>query len=52
MKCVICKQNFQGLGNNAYPIAKGRCCDSCNKLVITARIKIVNDEHFKRTKNL
>lgn len=29
-KCVVCKRNFIGWGNNAEPFKKGRCCDTCN----------------------
>jgi len=29
------------LGNNAEPLAQGRCCDECNKLVIEERLRIV-----------
>ena len=37
--CVICKKQFEGFGNNPYPIKKeGRCCDECNNNeVIIAR---------------
>lgn len=37
-KCSICKKNYQGYGNNAEPINKGRCCDDCNMLVIARRL--------------
>ena len=35
MKCIICKGEIEqkehwAEGNNAEPIAKGRCCDACN----------------------
>lgn len=37
--CVICKKEFTGYGNNAHPVAEGRCCDICNaSKVIPARI--------------
>jgi hypothetical protein len=30
-KCCICKKEFIGYGNNAWPIEDfGRCCDKCN----------------------
>ena len=30
-KCVICKQEFTGWGNNPQPVKdSGRCCDKCN----------------------
>ena len=38
--CVICGAMLPDLGHNPDPISKtGRCCDSCNSLVIVARIK-------------
>ncbi|MEM5866291.1 MAG: hypothetical protein QXG39_00025 [Candidatus Aenigmatarchaeota archaeon] len=42
MKCVICGREFDGYGNNPYPIKKkGRCCNGCNKLVIMARLRMI-----------
>lgn len=39
IKCSICGKIFYGYGNNAEPINKGRCCDTCNTtFVIPARI--------------
>lgn len=42
MICSICGKEFEGFGNNPYPVTKGeddRCCDECNdKYVIPARI--------------
>lgn len=38
--CMLCKEFFYGYGNNAQPVANGRCCDECNATkVIPARIK-------------
>jgi len=38
--CVICKQKYEGYGNNASPYTLGRCCDECNyKKVIPYRIE-------------
>lgn len=39
--CVICGKEFEGWGNNPYPVAnEGECCDECNaSKVIPARIK-------------
>ena len=45
MKCVICHKDIEkqytedGImywdqGNNAEPIAKGRCCNHCNETVV------------------
>ena len=36
-KCVICKKNTKGYGNNASPSAEGRCCDKCNYGVVLPR---------------
>jgi len=34
----ICEKEYTGYGNNANPMTKGRCCDSCNEFfVIPAR---------------
>ena len=39
-KCVICNNKITGFGHNPEPLAtKGRCCDTCNSLVIVKRIK-------------
>ena len=41
--CVICHKPLEGYGNNAEPVAEGRCCDECNtKVVIPARIEEIN----------
>lgn len=41
-KCVICGKEFKGYGNNALPIASGRCCDKCNNdKVIPERFEIL-----------
>ena len=45
--CSICQLLYDGYGNNAYPINEGRCCDSCNGLVIAARINQMNVEKAK-----
>lgn len=38
-KCIICGEEIIGYGNNAEPVAEGRCCDDCNMTkVIPARI--------------
>ena len=38
-KCIICGEQIVGYGNNAEPVAEGRCCDDCNiSKVIPARI--------------
>ena len=40
IKCVICNAPIKDWGHNPDPISKtGRCCDSCNHLVIVRRIK-------------
>jgi len=37
-KCSICGNVYTGYGNNAEPINDGRCCDTCNGLVIEQRM--------------
>jgi hypothetical protein len=40
MKCCICKNEFEGYGNNAQPVKNGQCCDMCNlRKVIPMRLK-------------
>ena len=40
INCVICEAAIPDWGHNPDPISKtGRCCDTCNSLVIVARIK-------------
>ena len=40
INCVICDAAIPDWGHNPDPISKtGRCCDSCNHLVIVRRIK-------------
>lgn len=34
MLCVLCHDNITGYGNNAQPVAEGKCCDSCNFSVV------------------
>lgn len=39
--CCICGEEFEGWGNNPYPLVddeNARCCDECNTLVIVARL--------------
>lgn len=36
--CSICYSKYKEFGNNAEPINMGTCCDSCNRLVIIARV--------------
>lgn len=33
-KCCICHKPFKGHGNNAEPVRKGLCCDSCNEMIV------------------
>lgn len=43
-KCVICKNEFEGFGNNPDPISTtGKCCDNCNSDVIIERINRAYD---------
>lgn len=38
--CCLCGRTVSGYGNNAQPLADGRCCDDCNRKVILARLKV------------
>jgi hypothetical protein len=42
--CSICGTRYVGWGNNARPINTGRCCDTCNQIVIGARIARIRDD--------
>jgi hypothetical protein len=33
-RCSICQLTYTGFGNNAQPVNDGRCCDTCNALVV------------------
>ena len=51
MKCIICSRRittdpdgWDG-GHNAEPIAEGRCCGTCNEIVMIRRL---NDFQFRR----
>jgi hypothetical protein len=44
-KCVLCRKEFVGHGNNALPLKDGICCDICNMTkVIPARMKAMRNE--------
>ena len=60
--CVVCNQTIQpkylgkvydGIdtfwyeGNNALPLADGRCCDTCNGIVIADRITNIRMSQIK-----
>lgn len=42
-KCCICGREFEGWGNNPWPVeSEGECCDECNiEIVIPARISLM-----------
>ena len=50
MDCSICKNPIKvvgtwDLGNDAWPVKNGRCCDACDmSVVLTARIDMMKDE--------
>lgn len=33
-KCSLCGEQYRGFGNNAWPLSKGRCCDTCNQIEV------------------
>ena len=40
MRCSICNKEITN-GNSAYPVNLGKCCDTCNLIVVVpARIKL------------
>lgn len=48
-QCCLCDRKYVGFGNNAEPLAKGRCCEMCNKKVIASRInKMMSEKLFGR----
>ena len=52
-KCVICGKDFDGWGNNAWPIKDGICCDECNaEKVIPERLKQLNLKEEKEEKEI
>ena len=41
-KCVLCSTTCTGFGNNAEPVAKGKCCNICNDVkVIPFRLRLM-----------
>ena len=46
--CCICGKEFEGFGNNPYPVNKdenARCCDVCNDtVIIPARIEALKED--------
>lgn len=46
--CCICKEQFNGWGNNPWPIANDEgsiCCDLCNMAyVIPQRLKLLKEK--------
>ena len=45
MKCILCENEIipnaitgWSEGNNAQPLADGRCCDTCNIAVVSSRM--------------
>lgn len=48
-KCCICGKEFEGWGNNPYPVKEeGECCDECNFMyVLPARIELLNKRDKK-----
>ena len=49
-ECSICLSMYEGYGNNAEPLNKGRCCNECNWKVVLARIELDNDNNYFPTK--
>ena len=50
-KCVICGFKYEGFGNNAEPVKRGKCCGVCNDLqVIPARLKYMQKAQSELSK--
>ncbi len=45
-ECVLCAKEYSGFGNNAMPLAAGRCCDKCNMKVIMSRFDMIQDRDY------
>ena len=48
-KCCICGDVFEGWGNNPFPLCgredgESKCCDTCNTLVVMARMAQMGKE--------
>ena len=56
MKCCLCKKEIEKVGtwmegNNAEPLASGRCCESCDiDKVIPARLEAFKNRDLKTAK--
>lgn len=51
-KCSICGEEFEGWGNNAWPINDGTCCDFCNMVeVLPARMAIAYGKKSEEDKD-
>ena len=51
--CCICKEPYEGYGNNAEPVCSGTCCDKCNiERVIPMRFKMMKNDTLKESKEL
>ena len=47
--CVLCSDDFEGYGNNPWPLngGRGRGCDTCNDYVLLARIARLNKKKLE-----
>ncbi len=47
--CILCNKEFEGIGNNAQPLAEGFCCDFCNETkVIPKRLKDAREHPLQK----
>ena len=51
--CCICGKEFNGWGNNPYPVKEdGECCRVCNiSVVLPRRIKLMNERLINNYRN-
>ena len=55
-RCCLCGKEFEGWGNNPWPLAlneEERCCDECNDTkVIPARLRLMVERKNARNNNV
>ena len=49
-KCCLCEKSYVGYGNNAVPLAEGKCCDNCNNKVIAERMRVYYEKEKEEEK--
>jgi hypothetical protein len=47
-QCVLCGEVLNGEGENAYPLAQGRCCTRCSREQVLPKREQVRQEAERR----